>query len=59
MTRFTLTQNIRRYRQLLAGSLEPERRRVIESLLAEEEAALARASQTPDAPPRPDGPSSS
>jgi len=56
MTWFTLTENIRRYRQLLAGRLDPERRRTIEILLAEEEAALARALDEPNTTPPPQAP---
>lgn len=56
MTWFTLTENIRRYRQLLAGGLDAERRRTIEMLLAEEKAALARALNEPNTPTPPQAP---
>ncbi|MDX9999546.1 MAG: hypothetical protein WCY15_14745 [Phenylobacterium sp.] len=42
MSRFTLTENIRRFRALLAQNVDPARRRTVEMLLAEEERKLAR-----------------
>lgn len=42
MDRFVAEQNIAHYRELLAGDLEADEREVIERLLAEEEARLAR-----------------
>lgn len=51
MSWFTLTENIRRYQQLLSGRLDAQRRRTIETLLAEEKAALARALNEPDTTP--------
>lgn len=51
MSWFTLTENIRRYQQLLAGPVDADRRRTIETLLAEEEAALARALNEQDTTP--------
>jgi hypothetical protein len=41
MNSFALRENIRRFRQLLAETLEPTKRRTVENLLAEEEAKLA------------------
>ena len=41
MSRFTVTENIRRFRELLAQPLDASRRRTIQALLAEEEAKLA------------------
>lgn len=40
MSRFTVTENIRRFRQLLTEPLDTQRRRTIETLLAAEEAKL-------------------
>lgn len=40
MERFVRRQNIEHYRALLKGITDPAQRRVIEKLLAEEEAAL-------------------
>ncbi len=45
MNNFTLTENIRRFRELLAQTLDPARRRTVETLLAEEEAKLAQESR--------------
>jgi hypothetical protein len=41
MSTFVISENIRRFKVLLAAELEPRRRRTIEGLLAAEEAKLA------------------
>lgn len=38
---FLVNENVRHFRELLARELEPDRRRMVESLLAQEEAKLA------------------
>ncbi|WP_334164546.1 hypothetical protein [Phenylobacterium sp.] len=38
---FLVNENVRHFRELLARELEPERRRMVENLLAQEEAKLA------------------
>jgi hypothetical protein len=55
MSEFLFSENIRRYRALLAENLDPARRHTIESLLAEEEAraAAARLKQRHSQPRRP------
>lgn len=56
MRRFMLTENIRHFRELLAAPLDDARRHTIETLLAEEEAALERLIQDRDEPERPGHP---
>jgi hypothetical protein len=41
MQTFVIKENIHRYHELLAGSLDPAQRRTVEYLLAGEEAKLA------------------
>jgi hypothetical protein len=56
MRTFVIRENIRHYRLMLDGQLDPERRKMVERLLAEEEAALVAASSPlPAGAPRPDG----
>jgi hypothetical protein len=41
MRTFVIKENIHRYHELLAGTLDPAQRRTVEELLAGEEAKLA------------------
>lgn len=43
MSRFLVSENIRRFKSLLAEPLDPDRRRTIEALLEEEQAKLSAA----------------
>lgn len=47
---FIASENVRRFRAILETSLAPEKRKIIESLLAAEVAELDRLSRHDDAP---------
>ena len=51
MDRFIHDQNVKNYRRLLAGNLSDDQRRLVASLLAEEEAKADRARQPPSRDP--------
>jgi anti-sigma factor RsiW len=46
MDRWVVEQNIRRFREMLRGEINPDRRRELERLLAEEEARIAEIDRT-------------
>lgn len=54
---FLVNENVRHFRELLARELDPAQRRMVESLLAQEEAklaGLASATRPADSPPAAD-----
>jgi hypothetical protein len=51
MDRFIHDQNVKNYRRLLAGNLSDDQRRLVASLLAEEEEKANRAEQPPSPDP--------
>lgn len=55
MRRYVALENIRRFRDMLASETSPERRGVLQAMLAEEEAKLAELCVEPDSVPK-DGP---
>lgn len=50
MQRYVSSENVRRFKAMLAGPLDPEQRRRVETLLRREEAILARLDRDADDP---------
>jgi len=57
MQRFVHIRNIRRFKALIAAEADPEQRRRLERLLADEEAAVHALEQSKPADPSGEGPS--